>query len=70
MSMESITLTVKGMSCIHCVKAVKNGLDQLPGVSSVSVNLEEGKVAVDYDTTGTNIDKIKKVITEEGYEVE
>ncbi|OQB14942.1 MAG: Copper chaperone CopZ [Firmicutes bacterium ADurb.Bin193] len=69
MSMETANLKVEGMSCSHCVGAVKSALDALPGVSLVSVSLDDGTVTVDYDTTGTGLDEIKDAITEAGYEV-
>jgi copper chaperone CopZ len=35
---------VKGMSCQHCVKAVKTILNEFVGVSEVEVDLVTGKV--------------------------
>ena len=69
MSKETVLLNVEGMSCSHCEKAVKEALGEISGVISVSVNLDEGKVAVDYDTTGVNEEQIKETIIEAGYEV-
>ncbi len=69
MSKETVLLNVEGMSCLHCEKRVKEALDAIRGVISVSVNLDEGKVAVDYDTTGVNEGLIKKTIVEAGYEI-
>ncbi len=37
-------ITVKGMSCGHCVQAVTKALEALPGVSQVQVDLATGKV--------------------------
>ncbi|RKD31328.1 copper ion binding protein [Thermohalobacter berrensis] len=61
-------LTVEGMSCHHCVMAVKNALKGLEGVKSVDVSLEEKKVEVEI---GGNIgdNKIKGAIEEAGYTV-
>ena len=69
MSKESVWLNVEGMSCSHCEKRVKAALDAIRGVISVSVNLDEGKVAVDYDTTGVSEEQIKETIIEAGYEI-
>ena len=69
MSKETVNLQVDGMSCSHCVSTVKKALDQIHGVISVSVSLDDGIVAVDYDTTGTNVDKIKETITDAGYDI-
>lgn len=61
------TLTVEGMSCQHCVKAVKNALIQIEGVSSVEVDLATKKVEVE----GDNLQDIllKEAIEDAGYEV-
>ena len=44
--MQTVTLTVEGMSCNHCVGAIKDGLTSLPGVEEVAVDLATGKVEV------------------------
>ena len=49
------------------MKEIKRGLDTLPGVLSVSVG--GGRVAVDFDTTGTRRDRIGKQLAEMGYPV-
>jgi copper ion binding protein len=43
---EQQTYSVLGMTCEHCVAAVSGALGELPGVSSVDVDLGEGKVVV------------------------
>ena len=55
MAKESAYFTVGGISGKHDVKEIKRGLDTLPGVLSVSVG--GGRVAVDFDTTGTRREK-------------
>lgn len=47
---------------------IKRLLDTIPGVLSVSVN-EQGRVAVDYDTTGTGTERIRKVLSNYGCEI-
>jgi copper chaperone len=67
--MEKITLTVKGMSCGHCVNAVETNVGQLPGVSNVKVYLNDGKVEVVYNPSEVTLEKIVETIDEQGYEV-
>ena len=67
MAKESAYFTVGGISGKHDVKEIKRGLDTLPGVLSVSVG--GGRVAVDFDTTGTRRDRIGKQLAEMGYPV-
>ncbi len=47
--MEKTILNVEGMSCEHCVKAVRNSVGALPGVTDVSVDLKSKTVTVEYD---------------------
>ena len=68
MEKESACFTVGGISGKHDVKEIKRGLDTLPGVLSVSVG-DGGRVAVDFDTTGTRRDRIGKQLAEMGYPV-
>lgn len=62
------TMTVKGMTCEHCVKAVKNSLMEIPKVEKVDVELATGKVIVHYQGE-QNLSKWKAAIDEAGYEV-
>ena len=38
-------ITVKGMSCGHCVAAMTKAMASLPGVSQVQVDLGSGRVS-------------------------
>jgi len=64
-----ITMDVKGMSCQHCVNAVKRAAGSLAGVAAVDVNLASGKVTVDFDPAKVSLEQVKHAITEEGYTV-
>lgn len=68
--METITLNVKGMSCGHCVSAVEGSVGKLNGVKEVKVDLENGKVKVDYNAATVSLDEIKETIDDQGYDVE
>ncbi|HUR49453.1 MAG TPA: heavy metal-associated domain-containing protein [Acidimicrobiales bacterium] len=66
--MATATYEVTGMTCEHCVNAVKGELSQLPGVEQVDVQLEGGKVTV---TSGAPVDagEIRSAVEKAGYEV-
>ena len=68
MAKASACFTVGGISGKHDVKDIKRGLDALPGVLSVSVG-DDGRVAVDFDTTGVQSDRIGKQLADMGYQV-
>jgi copper chaperone len=61
-------LEVIGMSCEHCERAVKEALNEIQGVNSVTVNLKSKQVEVD----GENLNDldIRNAVEEAGYVVE
>ena len=67
--MEQRTLTVKGMSCGHCVNSIEGNVGKLNGVDSVKVHLSTGKVDVSFDSESTSLEKIIDEIEEQGYDV-
>ncbi|MDF2854853.1 MAG: hypothetical protein K0Q87_704 [Neobacillus sp.] len=67
--MEKVTLNVQGMSCDHCVKAVKGSVGTLNGVSSVNVDLKSNTVEVEFNNQEVSLDKIKETIDDQGYDV-
>lgn len=66
--MATITLVVKGMSCMGCVKSVKGVLEGIHGVKSVDVDLASGKTIIEYDAP-IEISVFEKAIDEAGFEV-
>jgi copper ion binding protein len=62
------SFTVTGMSCGHCEKAVREAAAQLPGVSSVVVDLKGGRATVSFDPGATTSAAIVAAITDAGYE--
>lgn len=59
-------LKVEGMTCNHCVMAVKKEITKLP-VQNLDVKI--GEVSVEFDETLVTLDEIKNSITEAGYSV-
>ena len=66
MAMEKITLNVEGMSCGHCSGMVQKTLEEIDGISNVSVNLDTKKACFDADAANL-IDQAIKEVTEAGY---
>lgn len=62
----SAYFTLEEAADAHGVKRLKQGLDALPGVTSVSVS-DSGCVAVDYDTTGVRQEQIRQKVQELGF---
>ncbi len=67
--MESNMLRVDGMSCEHCVKAIKNAVGTLSGVARVEVDLNAKTVTVEHDPAQSPLEKIKLEIEGQGYDV-
>lgn len=65
--MERVSLTIEGMSCGHCVRAVDQALKGLPGVQVEQV--EVGSAIVAYDPASITPAQIEQAVSEEGYEV-
>lgn len=61
-------LTIGGMSCEHCVRAVTQAIEKVDGVKSVKVNLKKGKA--DIKGENVNIEAVKKAVADAGYTVE
>ncbi|GGR92784.1 CopZ family metallochaperone [Deinococcus sedimenti] len=57
-------LTITGMTCGHCEKAVREALQGVPGVDTVQVDRASGQASV----TGTaDTQALIHAVTEEGY---
>lgn len=59
--------TVAGMTCAHCVAAVTEEVQRVPGVDAVDVDLAAGRVVVG----GAAVDDaaVRDAVEEAGYEV-
>ena len=65
--MNTITLSVPGMTCGHCEAAIKQEVGAVAGVDGVDVDLETKDVVV----TGTSLDRdaLVAAIDEAGFDV-
>ena len=59
---------IEGMSCQHCVKHVKDALEELDGIKSAKVSLEDKLAEIELSHDVDN-EKIKGAIEDAGYEV-
>lgn len=66
--MTKSIIKVDGMSCRHCVKAITNAVGALEGVAGVDVDLTAKTVLVEHDRA-LSVDRIKKEIEDQGYDV-
>ena len=61
--------TVKGMTCQHCVKRIREGISSLPGVDKVNVSLDEELVRVSFDPEELSLDDIIEKVRSLDYQV-
>jgi copper chaperone len=60
------TWTVAGMTCDHCVASVTEEVSELPGVRSVDVVLDGGRLTVESDGPLSD-DDVRAAVEEAGY---
>jgi len=63
--MNTIHLSIEGMTCGHCTAAVEKALRVIDGVEQVEVSLESGEAVV---KGSADLDTLIRAIVEEGYE--
>ena len=61
------TFTVTGMTCGHCVAAVRDEVGKVDGVTGVDINLASGRVTI--ASLGPVEWRVSAAVEEAGYEV-
>lgn len=64
--MINLALSINGMSCGHCLNAVRQALSNAPGVTVDSVRI--GRADVQFDPAVTNADQVAAAVTKSGYQ--
>lgn len=65
--MKSLNLTIEGMSCGHCVMAIKKEFAKVEGLQVDSVEI--GKASVQIDESKVTEDTLIHAVDEAGYKV-
>lgn len=63
--MEKLHLTIEGMTCEHCVRAVRGRLQKTDGVKVDDVSV--GSATIEFDSSRTSLQEIEDAIADEGY---
>ena len=66
--MPDLHIEIVGMTCDHCVRAVKNRLASTPGVSVKSVAVGTADIAL--DESKASMTDVEEAISDEGYTVD
>lgn len=68
--MKETNLKIEGMHCTGCSTRLEKVLNNLDGVETAKVSLEEKKATIKYDETKINIENIKEAIEDAGFKGE
>ncbi len=69
LSLERVSLDIRGMTCAACANRIEKGLAKLPGVVDANVNLAMEKASVSFDPDQTGSERLAAKIRDLGYEV-
>jgi copper chaperone CopZ len=67
--METITLKLSGLHCTSCAVNIDLTLEDIPGVKKSDTNYAKSESKITFDSSQTNAQAIKKIITNLGYQV-
>lgn len=65
--MAEAKVKIEGMSCMHCVEAVRKAIEGLEGVSDSSVEI--GSAEVKFDESRLSVADIESAVEKAGYKV-
>lgn len=66
--LTTTTLRVEGMTCGACTSAVESGLNDVPGVGSVSVSLVMERAVVMHDNSQISAEEVREIIDDRGFD--
>jgi len=67
-SAQRVDLVIEGMTCDHCVRAVRGRLERTPGVRVEQVTV--GAATIHLDPTRASMSDVEDAISDEGYTVD
>lgn len=69
MAVQTLNLSVRGMTCDHCVRTVERKLASTPGVTKVTVDLASAHATIEYDNALVKPEVLANEVRNLGYEV-
>ncbi|HBP0276315.1 mercury resistance system periplasmic binding protein MerP [Pseudomonas aeruginosa] len=66
-AVQTVTLSVPGMTCAACPITVKKALTKVDGVSQVDVSFDQREAVVTFDDDKTTVQKLTEATTNAGY---
>jgi Cu+-exporting ATPase len=68
MALESLNISVRGMTCQNCRRSVERKLSSTPGVTKATVDLDGARAEVEYDSDLVRPEVLKDAVRQLGYE--
>ncbi|MFJ4290667.1 mercury resistance system periplasmic binding protein MerP [Cupriavidus sp. NPDC089707] len=66
-AVQTVTLSVPGMTCETCPITVKHALSKVDGVSKINVSFERREAAVSFDDAKASVQQLTKATENAGY---
>lgn len=66
-AVQTVTLSVPGMTCSACPITVKQSLTKVSGVNKANVSFEKKEAVVTFDDAKTNVQSLMKATKDAGY---
>ena len=67
--LDTLSFSISGMNCSSCAMGLENTLKNAEGIEQASVNFATEKATVNFDSKRITPEKIKEIVTDNGYEV-
>ena len=67
--MKEVKLNIEGMHCTGCSTRLEKVLNNVDGIESAKVSLEEKKADIKYDEAQVNESELKEAIEDAGFKV-
>jgi mercuric ion binding protein len=64
---QTVTLSVKGMTCAACPITVKKALSKVDGVSNIDIQFKTREAVVTFENSKTSIQALTQATTNAGY---
>ncbi|HBC44855.1 TPA: hypothetical protein DCZ81_01685 [Candidatus Collierbacteria bacterium] len=68
--LKTVTLKLSGLHCTSCATNIDLTLEDTPGISSSDTNYQKSEAKITFDPVKTDLDSIRKIITDLGYQSE
>ena len=65
--METVELSVDGMTCGSCVQSARRAVSRVPGVESVDVRLQDGAATVRGEGVASRAEALVAALADAGY---